>query len=247
MEYAAFIVILSLLVGYVMYKVWSLVTKVKKDKKYIDTYQSVFSNEEDSYRKVCTYVEEEKTPEYRNKGLILKLCSELEDHLDPQETLKQLNLREIFTGKNGHFAKDRFLQNSDTYLCLYLAMAKARKTSSFSVLNALCEKINSLPETENTVEYQLSKAIYDSLCEKEDRGLQFMSDLLEGNYSQYTYDKKLIGLYKKFAAATLDYNGELFDDTYQEDLRSFASTGIGVNYLKSLDIYDRYETVGEEK
>ena len=245
MEYIAFIVILSLLVGYVMHKVYSLVSRVKGDKKYIDAYQAVYSQKEGSFEQVSEYVKDEKDPIYRNKGYILKLCSELDNHLDYEDTLKEMDLRAIFT-RNNRFSKERFLQNSDTYLCLYLAMAKARKASCFDVLNVLCEKINLLPESENTVEYQLAKAIYNSLCEKEDRGFQFLTDLLEGNYTQYTYDKKLIGLYKRFAAATLAYNGELVDEWYPEDLRAFANTGLGVNYMKSLDIYDRFETKEEE-
>ncbi len=247
MEYIAFVVILSLLVAYVMSRVYALVKRVKGDKKYIDAYQAVFGKKEGSYEKVCEYVKNETDPEYQNKGYILKLCSELDNHLDYEETLKQMDLRGIFTGKNNRFSKERFLQNTDTYLCLYLAMAKARQASCFDVLNVLCEKTNLLPETVDTVEYQLAKAIYNSLCEKEDRGLQFLNDLLEGNYGQYIYDKKLIGLYKRFAAATLAYNGELMDDYYLEDLRSFADTGLGINYMKSLDIYDRFKPAEEEE
>jgi len=247
MEYIAFVVILSLLVGYVICKVYSLVSEVRRDKEYIDVYQDVYGQKEGSYEKVCAYVNNTKDASYRNKGLILKLCSELDNELDCSETLNELSIRDVFLGKKGHFNKELFIRNSDVYLCLYLAMAKARKKSAFTVLNSLCEKINQIPESVESVEYQLAKAIYNALTEKEDRGLQFLNDLLEGNYTQYFYDKKLIGLYKKFGAATLAYNGELIDDTYLADLNSFAATGIGVNYLKSLDIYDQYQPVKEDK
>ena len=247
MEYIAFIVILSLLVGYVIYRVYTLVSEIRRDKEYIDVYQDVYGQKEGSYEKVCNYVKKVKDVTYRNKGLILKVCSELDNGLDCEETLKELSVRDIFLSRNGHFNRERFLRNSDVYLCLYLAMAKARNKSAFTVLNSLCEKINQVPESVETVEYQLSKAIYNALCEKEDRGLQFLNDLLEGNYGQYLYDKKLIGLYKKFGAATLAYTGELIDDTYLSDLNVFAGTGIGINYLKSLDIYDQYQPVKEDK
>ena len=52
---------------------------------------------------------------------------------------------------------------------------------------------------------------------------------------------------KRFAEATLAYNGELMDDYYLEDLRSFANMGLGINYMKSLDIYDRFAPAGEEE
>lgn len=240
------ILILSLLVGYVMYSVFTLVSRTKHDNEYIDCYQSVFNHKDGSYEKVNSYVEKEQKKDFLNKGLILKLYSELDNEKEYNETLEKINLRDVFS-VNGKFSRKQMINNTDVFICLYLAMAKARQLSKFDVLNSLCEKINSIPEFENYVEYQLAKAIYNSLCEKEDGGTKFMSDLLEGNYSDYGYDKKLIGLYKRFAAATLAYNGELVDEYYLDDLHSFADSGIGENYLKSLEIYEKYKPSEDSK
>ena len=247
MDYYIFAAILVLLVAYVMYRVFSLVSRAKHDKEYIDCYQSVFNQKDGSYEKVCAYVENEKKADFLNKGLILKLCSELDNNIDYKQTLDSINLKDVFSSR-GRFSKTQFTNNTDVFVCLFLALAKARKLSKFDVLNSLCEKINSIPELENYIEYQLTRAIYNSLCEKEDGGTKFMNSLLEGSYADYGYDRKLIGLYKRFAASTLAYNGELLDDYYRNDLYSFAHTGLGANYLKSLDIYEKYaeEVSGEE-
>ena len=100
-------------------------------------------------------------------------------------------------------------------------------------------------ELEVRVEFQLAKAICNALREKEDAGVGFLTSLLEGSYTQYAYEKNMIGLYKRFSASTLAYSGEPMEEYYKNDLHSFAATLIGKNYLKELDILDKYPPLEE--
>lgn len=230
---------MACLLGYVMYRNVVLIGRYRHNKEYIECYKDMLSNVPEAYDRTCRYIENEKSAEYQNKGLVLKLYQQLDRPEDPMETLNKLDLKEIFY-KNGKFSKQQLLMNNDVFIWLYLNMAKARKLSKFDVLNGLYDKIMELSLLENRVEFQLAKAIYNALCEKEDAGVEFLSSLLDGGYAGYEYDKNLIGLFKRFAAATLAYSGEPMEDYYKEDLHSFAASQIGKNYLNDLEIYEKY-------
>ena len=90
------------------------------------------------------------------------------------------------------------------------------------------------------LEVKETRAILDALYETGDGGAAFLNDILEGNYIEYEYDKSLISLFKRFAAATLAYASEPIEEYYQEELRDFAGTLIGENYMNNLDIIEKY-------
>ena len=130
--------------------------------------------------------------------------------------------------------------SSDIFVWIYLVLARARKLSKFDVLNGVYDKFIELDQMNNRVEYQLTKAIYNALCEKEAAGVEFLSSLLDGGFASYEYEKSLIGLFKRFAAATLAYSGEPMEDYYKEDLHGFAATQIGKAYMNDLEIFEKY-------
>ena len=156
--------------------------------------------------------------------------------------MKALNLKEIFY-TNGKFNPGKLSMNSDVFIWLYMDMAKARQLSRFDVMNSLIKKLDEVPELQNRVEYLLAKAIYNALNENEDGGVEFLNGLLQGNYTELGYDKGLIGLYKRFASSTLAYINEPIDEYYKEDLHAFANTLIGSNYMRDLEIYDKFPPV----
>ena len=238
MEILFFVLMLCLL-AYVMYRNITLIGRYRHNKEYIECYKEMLANTEGAYDRTCRYIENEKSAEYRNKGLILKLYQQLDREEDAMETVEAIDLKEILYAK-GKYSKRQLMMNSDIFIWLYMNMAKARKLSKFDVLNTLYDKFMALDLLENRVEYKLAKAIYNALCEKEDAGVEFLSSMLDGGYAGLDYEKNLIGLYKRFASATLAYSGEPMEDYYKEDLHSFASTQIGKNYLNDLEIYEKY-------
>ena len=201
MEMIFFVAMFALL-AYVMYRNFTLISRYRHNKEYIECYKEMLQGTDTAYERINAYIENEKAEEFKNKGRILKLYEQMDMNEDLSGTLNDLDLRAIFL-KNG-------------------------------------KKIAGLPELENRVEYQLTKAIYNALCEKEDAGVGFLSSLLDGTYAGYEYEKNLIGLFKRFASSTLAYSGEPMEDYYKEDLHSFAATQIGKTYMKDLEIYDKY-------
>ena len=239
MEYMLYVVMLGLL-AYVIYRNYKLIGRYRHNKEYIESYKDMLEGKEGTYERVCRYVETETQPEFHNKGLILKLYLELEQGKDYDQSLKELDLRSIFYN-NGKFVKQSMNINVDVFIWVYIVMAKARQLSKLDVLNTIYEQFLSMEEDlGNRLEYGLVKAIYASLCEKEDGGVKFLSDLLEGNYSEYAYDRNLIVLYKRMAAAVLAYGGEPLDEFYHNDLRDFAKSAIGKIFMKALEIYERF-------
>ncbi len=241
-----FFIALLCLIAYVGYRNFELFTRYRHNRQYIDCYKAMLNNDEDAYDKVCSFISNEKTLEYKNKGLVLKLFIELGNGMDYKQTLEDLDLKEIFY-KKGKYSKQLVTLNSDIFIWYYLDMARARRFSRFDVLDKLNDKLFGLNELEVRVEFQLAKAICDALREKEDAGVEFLSGLLEGSYTQYQYEKNLIGLYKRFSASTLAYSGEPMEEYYKNDLHAFAATLIGKNYMSELEIYDKYPPFEDKK
>ena len=245
MEILFFIAMLCLL-GYVVYRNITLISRYRQNKEYIECYKDMLHHEDGSYERVCAYIENEKSEEFKNKGRVLKIYQQLDNEEDLSDTLNQLDLKEIFY-KNGKYVKSQMAMNNDVFIWFYLDLAKARRLSKFDVLDSLNEQFKQLEGMDHRVEYHLSKAIYNALCEKEDAGVEFLSSMLDGGFAQYEYEKNLIGLFKRFASATLAYSGEPMEDYYKNDLHSFAATAIGAAYMKDLEIYEKYLPLSDQQ
>lgn len=240
MNYLLYAALIALL-GYVIYHNVTVIMSYRHNKEYIECYQAMLSNEEGVYERINRYIDEQKEPEFINKGRILKLYCALRDDLDYSKTLEDLDLKQIFC-PNGRLSKKKIDINSDIFIWIFMCLGLARNLSRFDVLEALNEKLNDL-NMDDRLEIKEAKAIYKALSESDTSGVDFLNDILQGNYVDYEYDKNLISLYKRIAACTLAYSGEPIEDYYKEDLRSFASTLIGQGYMKSLEIYEKYPPV----
>ncbi|MBQ3994273.1 MAG: hypothetical protein II638_05430, partial [Erysipelotrichaceae bacterium] len=169
MEMIFFVAMFALL-AYVMYRNFTLISRYRHNKEYIECYKEMLQGTDTAYERINAYIENEKAEEFKNKGRILKLYEQMDMNEDLSGTLNDLDLRAIFL-KNGKYSRQQVAMSADVFVWLYMDLAKARRLSKFDVLNALQEKIAGLPELENRVEYQLTKAIYNALCEKEDAGV----------------------------------------------------------------------------
>ncbi len=244
MEYVIYALMAVLLV-YIIYRNYQMIVTFKKNKKYIDCYQSLLRYEEDAPAKIDAYLAEQKDPEYINKGKVLKLYQQIRNDESYLETLNELDLKGIFFQK-GKASKQKVSLNADVFVWLYLILAIARKKSKFDVIDAMKEKIEALG-LDQRLEVKETSAILDALYERGDGGAAFLNDILEGNYIEYEYDKSLIALFKRFAAATLAYASEPIEEYYQEELRNFAGTLIGENYMNNLDLIEKYPPHNKEE
>ena len=240
MEYVIYALMLVLLV-YVVYRNYVLIKAYRSNKEYIGCYQALLKGEQDIHERIDSYIEAQKSEEGKNKGRLLKLYCELKEDKDYAENLEKLDLNSIFYS-NGKISKTKLNFNSDVFVWLFLCLGIARKNSKFDVLNKLAEKIDGL-NMDSRLEINEARAIYNALSENDISGVDFLNDILEGNYIDYEYDKNLIGLYKRFAACTLAYSGEPIEDYFREDIRGFASTLVGQSYMKNLEIYEKYPPV----
>ena len=227
-----------ILLAYIVFRNYQMFKTFQKNKNYIECYQSLLRYEEGASAKIDAYLAEQKDVDYINKGKILKLYDKIRNDESYLDILNEVDLKGIFFQK-GKASKQKVSLNADVFVWLYLILAIARKKSKFDVIDAMKEKIEDLG-LENRLEVKETRAILDALYERGDGGAAFLNDILEGNYIEYEYDKSLISLFKRFAAATLAYASEPIEDYYQEELRNFAGTLIGENYMNNLDIIDRY-------
>jgi len=186
--------------------------------------------------KINSFIENCKSNTYINKARILKLYVELVYKQDYCETLQELDLKDLFF-VNNKFNHKETMWNADSYLWIMILMAKAKKDKK--LLEEIIDKLN-YQELDSYLELKEIKAFKNALIKKEDKGIKFLNDLIQGNYLEYKYDKKLIGLYKRFAASILAYLNELSDDYYINDLREFGTTNIGSTFMKDLGILDKY-------
>ena len=247
MEYAFFILMI-LVLGYVLYRNMNMLNKYKHNRDYIECYRKMLEKDESAYDDICKYIEKETLEEFKSKAYVLKFHEELDRGLDYKNSLDSINMEELFYA-NGRFSASKLSNNIDAFIWLFMDLAKARQLSKFDVMNELKEKMSNLSGLEDRVEYRLFMAIYNALNEKEDGGIEFLNQLLDGSYYELQYDKGLINMYKRFASATLAYSNEPLEDYYKEDLHEFAATSIGGNFMRDLEIYDKYlprEVIAEQ-
>lgn len=243
MDKLLFIVMTGILV-FVFFKNISLFKRYKQNKSYIDCYQAVLYGKEDGYNLITEYIEKEKSEEYKNKARIIKLISELENGLDYSKTTEDLDIKSLFY-KKGSPDKTLLRLNSDSFVFIMMVIIKAYKKNKFELIEKIIDKVNVLPELEGRLEYQEIKALANVLTNKEYKDFSLFYSLLEGTYTQYSYDKNMIGLYKRIASSTLEKNKETFDEYFKNDLYSFAKSMIGKNILIDYDLYETYKPVEE--
>lgn len=234
--YAVLLVILVV----ISYKNIKLIKRYSQNKKYIAVYQNILHNDEGCYEMAKEYIAEERKDEFKNKARIIQLYYELDNGIETDDTLSQLNLKDIFY-KKGIADKSQINLNSDSFVFIMLTMARAYKVNNAYVLNKLTEKIIELKELENRLEYHEIIAYRNVLTSYEDKGNEFMHKLFNGEYTDYAYEKNMIGLYKRIASSSLVFNNEQFDEFFLNDLFTFAKSLIGENILKSMNLYDRFK------
>ncbi len=244
MNQIIFVVLLIVLI-FMLSKNVKMYKRIKLNKQYVNIFGEMFNSgrDEEAYTTISKYVAETENVEFKNKGRIFKLFFELRDGYDYHETLNQLDFKELFYEKD-KVEMQKIIFNSDTFIWVVALLAKARKCDAQDLIDEVMNKIDVYQDIlHNYVEYTMCKSVQKSLKKEDDLGNTFLRDLINGDYTEYKYDKRLIGFYKKIAAAFLAYNGEELSDFEKDDVKLFATSIVGKSVLSDLDLYEEYQPV----
>lgn len=232
-------VMIAMLV-FIFMKNFTLLKRYKHNKNYIACYKAVLDEDDNAYESLNNFIENDKSEEYRNKAKILKIYYEVKNNIDYSESLNSLDLKKIYYNNKNKIDNTLLTLNSDSSIFLIMAMSKAYACGKLDVVEEIYNKVKELDGMEKQLEYQEILSFHDALLNCGDgNGIPFMNCLLNGNYSEYKYDKNLIGIYKRIAAAVLAFKLQPISD-YDEDLKTFAGSLIGKQILNDLRIYDKY-------
>ena len=237
-----FLVVLIVLTVVMSINNFKKVGQYRKDKTYIDIYTKILKNEDNAYDELVSYIGGESDACLKAKSNLIKIYEDLDKNSDlVLSEIEESNfMHDIFFEKDT-FSKDRVLLNSEVFIWLVLILSKARKQSMVDVMNKLNEKVGAYEnELNDFVEYQVYKSAYMTLLEKGVEGINFLKTLLNGEYSNYKYDKNLIGIFKKVAASLLAYADEPLEEGDESLISDFTTTLIGHRFTTDLEIYDKY-------
>lgn len=240
MEKLIFIGLGSVLL-YLAYRNIVMYKRIKLNKTYVNLFNEIFKEDnENAYVQVVNYINETENVEFKNKGRIFQLYLALKENLPYEECLNALDFKELFyTNDKPDARKAGF--NSDTFVWVIATMVKAYSKGHIDVIDELVAKLSIHQDLLNQyVEYTLVTNVAKCLKGEEERGVEFMSNLINGNYNEYKYDPRLIGFYKKMATTFLAYSGQELDEYQKEDIRNFATSLIGNFILHDLNLYDEY-------
>lgn len=218
--------------------------RIKLNKNYVNTFNTIFKEDnENAYQDIARYVDEVDNIEFKNKGRIFKLFFELKEGYNYENTLTELDFKELFYEKD-KVDNQKIGYNSDTFVWLVVLLAKAYKCEKMDVIDALMDKMQVHEEIlKNRVEYQLCLSTAKSLKKEDDLGIEFLKKLIEGEYADYQYDTRLIGIYKKIATALLAFDSQELDDYEKNDVKLLCNSLVGTFILQDLGLFEEYSTM----
>ena len=95
----------------------------------------------------------------------------------------------------------------------------------------------------NYVEYHLYLGYMKALDNQKEGDYTFLKDLINGEYSSYLYEKRLIGLYKREASLFLFLNDDLDNGLWKQDWKHFYETKIGKHLIENLTVEEKVKNI----
>ena len=235
------IYVMTLFMLALIYRTWLQVRRNGETARVLKMMQ-YFTDEEKFFEVANTEIENQKSPEFKAKAMILRMFGE-SHYLRKEQFLNDLQALDVpsLYAKNQKVNLDL---NEDSFFYLYLAIPNNLYANvETDLLPPLYEKLGEYDDVlEPLLVVQLGKAARKYYLKEGDHGAGFFNALLEGEYPGLRYSKQLIGIYKNIATALLarialdDGNQEKFEE-YLPDLRSFAqSSGLGNRWIRELSI-----------
>ena len=233
---------LGLILLFVLYKNVGMYKRIKFNKTYVELFNKVLKEDnERAYEDVVEYVNKTENIEFKNKGRIFELYLELAKDLPYEETLNELDFRELFY--NGEkVSMEKVGYNSDTFVWIIALFARARKHDKLEIIDAIMAKLKLYEDLlKNYVEYTLCLSVARAIKGEDDLGVAFMRQLIDGDYAKYKYDTRLIGIYKRIATSFLAYTHQELNEDEVNDIRLLAASLVGSFILKDIDMYEEYK------
>jgi hypothetical protein len=249
------IVINVLLYAIIIYLVINIFTMNKRNKKgkLLNELISCVEKKDEFFEKAKADLEGIHDAEYENKIRIIELWG-MAYHKEFDEfesTLNAVDLNVLIKQKRGRADIE---MNEDAFFYMYvyipfLLYLDGRK----DMREKLKEKMSALEETlKDQLLCEMSKHLEDFYENRDDRGLAYYENVLNGNYDGFRYLKRFISLYKEilnaFAARIyLDNNDQ---DKYAECeplLNDFRQYRIGSKYIKGLHLPEPAKTEEEKE
>ena len=216
--------------------------RIKFNKTYVELFNKVLKEDnERAYEDVVEYVNKTENIEFKNKGRIFELYLELAKDLPYEETLNELDFRELFY--NGEkVSMEKVGYNSDTFVWIIALFARAKKHDKLEIIDAIMAKLKLYEDLlKNYVEYTLCLSVARAIKGEDDLGVTFMRQLIDGDYAKYKYDTRLIGIYKRIATSFLAYTHQELNEDEVNDIRLLAASLVGSFILKDIDMYEEYK------
>lgn len=236
-----YLIVLAIILFAMTIKNIITIRKSANAKEYTHIYQSFLRDEEDVESKLEAYLNKEKSLEFINKARILKVYLDIEKGYDAVASCNSIDFKEIMFAKD-KFSDEMYVNNADSNAWLILNIVKANKENKQDVADTLINRINEYEQYLNKyVEYNTLTSIYKCLYNIDDEGVEFLRKLLNGEYAGYSYNKKMVGLFKKLAATILIYKGETLSEDDVLLVKDFANNYIGRKIMTDLSIYDQYK------
>ena len=220
----------------------------KNQKKYIESYRKMLNEDEDSYEFINSYINEEENPLFKSKAYVVLAGEELKkENIDAcKKALDEVNFSLMFYKKDSYNFNE-YIANSDTFLWLIYIELLAHKLNKLEVIDYTIDKLKDFDSVlSENVEYTVFKSLGVALTKGMNENTKIFKLLLDGEYSNYKYDKRVIGLYKRISAMMLLYKKEEVEQEWIEDQSSFSNTMIGKAYLKALGVYEKYHKEEEK-
>lgn len=236
------LVILIAVMAYMIFMNVKLMRKNKNMKRYFVCTDAILNGDSNANEVISDFIYNETSDELKNKARVLKMIAELDQGIDALDTLSLLSYDDIIL-TNGQLDKKKFEFNSDSFFWTINVIIKAYDHEQKEVAEAIKEKLaayEEYPLFKNDVVVRLIYETDKAMSGYGDKGITFFEKLLSGEYSEYTYDKRMIGFYKNVAAAMMAYLKQPLSEDDVELIKAFARMKAGKVMLGELGLYSTY-------
>ncbi|NLC96998.1 MAG: hypothetical protein GX675_05470 [Erysipelotrichaceae bacterium] len=231
-----------IIIGIMFFNILKLSKRNNRSKKLINVVKT-FNGKEVFFENIENFINTINDNEFLNKGRIVKVWGLIYygRYDEVVEESKKINFNNLLsTNKKGYS-----IENNEDSIYYYLLASQNTLYSNNKI--DIMKQLNNLFTIKEDINETLIYKIYESnqkyYFKEDDLGKNFFENVLEGNYSEYYYNKKLIGIYKSIVTIVLakiyidENEKEKFNDL-KEDLYNYKETVIGNRFIEELNLND---------
>lgn len=211
---------------------------------YLQDMLNNFEEEDKFFESAKQALENEKNETILERAKVLKLWGEAQYGRDEdfKETLKTINLEGFVTAKK-RMRVSPVEENDDVLYYLYLVIPNILQSKNKPELQkALDEALQPIEEAvSNTLVKKISVENQKYYAGNYEEPKAFYEKIMEGEYAEYTYSKRMIGYYKQRVIAMLasiyqkEGNTEKYNE-YLSELKDLAKVPSGKRWLEEIHL-----------